>query len=300
MFNNASRAWWKCLIRAILRNAFSRSCVENLTENTASISNLVAELQDEFLSRLSLSIPSTLRNVRAGIQWGHTCVKSSRQPGLQLRLRSASHWERMQAQINGFPTSALHHKGKKMKYPESESQRCGSGLWWSRPMINIVHLINIHWVLPELYGYKRLFLGRQKMEKTSPRCSSSLAWERTLRLSRTVRHMRIRGSRLVQQGLGWWRSQPAAPTHPRTQFCGQKSKQSIFGSITFRGSSVQSNHSCQGTFNFKGSNMFFSFVCHFSRTQGTSRAAHSSQDWGSWRRAPAWIPFSDSPRWPRT
>ena len=43
---------------------------------------------------------------------------------------------------------------------------------------------------------------------------------------------------------------------------------------------------CQGTFNFKGSNMLSSFVCHFSRTlfltrswkTGTSRAARSSQD----------------------
>lgn len=34
--------------------------MENLTENTASISNFEAELQDEFLSRLSLSIPSKL------------------------------------------------------------------------------------------------------------------------------------------------------------------------------------------------------------------------------------------------
>ena len=169
-----------------------------------------------------------------GVQWGHSCVKSSRQPGSQLRLTSASHGERMQTQINGFLTSALHHKGKKTKHPESESQRRGSWLWWSRPVVNIAHVINIHWVLPELYGYKRLLLGRQKMEKASPRCSSSLARERTLRLNRTVRHTRIKGSRLGQQGLGWWGSQPTAPTHPRTQFCGQKSKQSILGSSTFR------------------------------------------------------------------
>ena len=45
--------------------------------------------------------------------------------------------------------------------------------------------------------------------------------------------------------------------------------------------------SCQGTFNFKGFDLFSSFVCHFSRTLflisswkiGMSRAAGSCQDW---------------------
>ena len=50
---------------------------------------------------------------------------------------------------------------------------------------------------------------------------------------------------------------------------------------------------------------FSSFACHFSRIlcslsvpiPGTSRAARSSQDWESWERVPAWIPFSNSLQW---
>ena len=192
----------------------------------------------------------------------------------------------MQTQINGFLTSALHQEGKKTKHPESESPRCGSWLWWSRPVINIAHVINIQ--LIELYGYKRLFLGRQRWEKISPRCSSSLAWERTSRLNRTVRHMRIKGSRLGQQGLRWWgHNLLPPPIHIHNSVGKSPSKVSLEALLSEDPDSVQSNHSCQGTFNFKGSNTFSSLVCRFSRTlflssswkTGTSRAAHSSQDW---------------------
>ena len=62
---------------------------------------------------------------------------------------------------------------------------------------------------------------------------------------------------------------------------------------------------CQGTFNFKGSNMFF-FVCCFSRTL-YSLSVPGKQEWAElhallrteiMKRAPAWIPFSDSLQWP--
>lgn len=60
---------------------------------------------------------------------------------------------------------------------------------------------------------------------------------------------------------------------------------------------------CQGTFNFKGSNMLFSsFVCHFSRTlyslsvpgKQERSELHAVLRTEIMRRAPAWIPFSDS------
>ena len=58
---------------------------------------------------------------------------------------------------------------------------------------------------------------------------------------------------------------------------------------------------CQGTFNFKGSNMFSSFVCHFSRTL-CSLLGPGKQEWAElhavlrtevMNRTHAWIPFSD-------
>ena len=62
---------------------------------------------------------------------------------------------------------------------------------------------------------------------------------------------------------------------------------------------------CQGTFNFKGSNMFSSFVCHFSRTlcslsvpgKQNEQSCRQFSRLRSWERAPAWIPFSDSLQW---
>ena len=62
---------------------------------------------------------------------------------------------------------------------------------------------------------------------------------------------------------------------------------------------------CPGTFNFKGSNMFSSFVCCFSRTL-CSLSGPGKQEWAelhefsglrSWERAPVWIPFSESLQW---
>ena len=61
---------------------------------------------------------------------------------------------------------------------------------------------------------------------------------------------------------------------------------------------------CQGTFNFKGSNMFFfcvlflkdSIPCQFLENRNEKSCTRS---WlRSWERAPAWIPFSDSLQWP--
>ena len=62
---------------------------------------------------------------------------------------------------------------------------------------------------------------------------------------------------------------------------------------------------CQGTFNFKGSNTFFFCVLFLkdslflisSWQTGTSRAAHSCQDWDH-EISPVWIPFSDPLQWP--
>ena len=138
-------------------------------------------------------------------------------------------------------------------------------------------------------GTKNSSWEGRRWEKTSPRCSSSLAWERTLRLNRTVRHMRIKGSRLCQQGLGWWgHNLLPPPIHIHNSVGKSPSKVSLEALLSEDPDSVQSNHSCQGTFNFKGSNTFSSLVCRFSRTlflsssweTGTSRAAHSSQGWG--------------------
>ena len=64
---------------------------------------------------------------------------------------------------------------------------------------------------------------------------------------------------------------------------------------------------CQGTFNFKGSNMLFSsFVSRFSRTLipyqfreiRNEQSCMQFSGLRSWERAPAWIPFSDSLQWP--
>ena len=116
-------------------------------------------------------------------------------------------------------------------------------------------------------GTKNSSWEGRRWEKTSPRCSRSLAWERTLRLNRTVRHMRIKGSRLGQQGLRWWgHNLLPPPIHIHNSVGKSPSKVSLEALLSEDPDSVQSNHSCQGTFNFKGSNTFSSLVCRFSRT----------------------------------